>query len=142
MTTSIMLDLEGLEYVTIMHDSWTSMANRCYETVAVHYINQWWQLQGKVLSTLVVEGSHTSEAIQKALLEVKTKWRLPEFFAVTDSAANEVKAFSLLKWPRAPCFGHNLNLSVRAGLAIPEVARVVATGYWYAQDQAGGTLPT
>ena len=45
---------------------------------------------------------------------------------MTDSAANEVKAFSLLEWPRLPRFGHNLNLAVKAGTAIAEVNKIVA----------------
>ena len=103
MTAAIILDIEGLEYVILMHDSWKSMANRCYETVTVHYINRQWQLQWKVLFTQLVEVSHTSEAIQKALLQVKANWRLQDVFAVTDNAANEVKPFSLLQLLRAHC---------------------------------------
>ena len=45
---------------------------------------------------------------------------------MTDSAANEVKAFSLLEWPRLLCFGHKLNLAVKAGTSIAEVNKIVA----------------
>ena len=126
LSKEIFKEISETEDVALTHDSWTSLANNNYETATVHYITKSWVMKGKVLSTLLVETSHTSEAIKKALLKVKDTWKLPHIHAVTDSAANEVKAFSLLEWPRLACFGHNLNLAVKAGTAIPEVNKIVA----------------
>ena len=43
-----------------------------------------------------------------------------------DNTSNIVKAVDqLLKWPHLPCFGHTLNLAVKAGLAIPRVHQAV-----------------
>ena len=42
----------------------TSLADNNYETATVHYISKSWIMKGKVLSTLLVETSHTSEAIK------------------------------------------------------------------------------
>ena len=112
----------------------------------VHNITDKWRLRSKVLSTLKLEGSHNSEAIKESLLKMKKIWRLPNIHAVTDSAANEVKAFQdLLKWPRNPCFGHNLHLSVMAGLKMPEVHRILVkykaiSNFFHRSPQATGTL--
>ena len=44
-----------------------------------------------------------------------------------DNASNIVKAVDqLLKWPHLPCFGHTLNLAVKAGLAIPRIHQAVS----------------
>ena len=117
--------------LAITHDSWTSLGNESYDTVTAHYIingAESWQLQSKVLSTLKVEGSHTSEKIVESLSMVRLTWNLPEPIAVTDSAAIEVKALSTLGWTRLACTGHNINLAVKAGLAVAEVAKIVAKG--------------
>ena len=127
LTSEIKEDLKQVEFCTITHDGWTSLANQSYETATVHYVSKDWELKSKVLTTEKVEESHTSEAIRGAMEVVKTKWQLPNPTAVTDSAANEVKAFeTLLQWPRLPCFGHNLNLCVRAGLKGNMINRLVA----------------
>ena len=119
-------EISETEDVALTHDSWTSLANNNYETATVHYISKSWVMKGKVLSALLVETSHTSEAIKTALLRVEDTWKLSGIYAVTDSTAHEVRAFSLLECPHLPCFGHNLNLAVKAGTAIPEVNKIVA----------------
>ena len=44
-----------------------------------------------------------------------------------DNASDIVKVVDqVLKWPHLPCFGHMLNLAVKAGLAIPRVYQVVS----------------
>ena len=46
-----------------------------------------------------------------------------------DYAYKDVKAVEqVLEWPYLPCFGHTLNLAVKAGLAIPKVQKVVSEG--------------
>ena len=128
---NLQVEIQQVIHLAITHDGWTSLANESYETCTVHFILRTpaeWTLRCKVLSTRKVEGSHTSYLIAKLLMEVKREWQLPELVAVSDNAANEVKAFFLLGWPRLPCFGHNINLAVKSGLAISEVARLVAKG--------------
>ena len=92
-----------------------------------------------------VEGSHTSENIKQSLLTTKAELGLLNILATTDNAANEIKVFDLLQWPRVPCFGHILNLAVKAGLAIPEISRLVANGrnivsFFYRSPSATGFL--
>lgn len=122
-------DIAKCENVAITHDSWTSINTESYDTVTAHYITDEWEMKSKVLDTKKVEGSHTSENIAGILNEVKSEWQIPGApLAVSDNAANEVKAFKLLKWPRIPCFGHNLNLIVKNGLAVKDIARLVGKG--------------
>ena len=112
--------------VAITHDSWTSLNTESYDTVTCSYINNDWVLKCRVLDTLKIEGSHTGQNISKVLLNVKQRWGLGQIIAVTDNAANEGKAFSLLSWERHSCMGHNLNLVVNSGLK--EGSRMVAKG--------------
>ena len=126
-------ELQVLEFVGITHDSWTSIATDSYETVTVHYVIEEpvtgrWVLKSRVLDTLRIEGSHTAEAISEFLNTVKKNWGLREIIATTDNAAVEVKSFSLLGWPRVGCFGHLLNLVVRAMLQERRPRDIVAKG--------------
>ena len=49
-------------------------------------------------------------------LRVSKDWGFPTPIAVSDSVANETKAFKLLEWERVSCFGHNINLAVQSAL--------------------------
>ena len=74
-------------------------------------------------------GSHIGENIANALSEVKANWSLPNIIAVTDNAANEKKAFEILKWIRFGCYGHRINLVVKNALSSSkEVTHVIAKG--------------
>lgn len=128
--------------VAITHDGWTSLNTECYETVTCSFIIDW-ELKCYVLETVKVEGSHTSDNIAGALTKTKKKWQFGNVCAVTDNASNEVKAFSLLSWPRLPCMGHNINLVVNAGLK--EVSKLLAKGssvvsYFHRSPLAMGLL--
>lgn len=75
-----------------------------------------------------MEGSHTSENIAKEIEKVKTDWNLPNCVAVSDNAANEKKAFDILKWVRFGCYGHRINLIVRHSLSESAVSRLIGKG--------------
>ncbi|XP_069107962.1 E3 SUMO-protein ligase ZBED1-like [Argopecten irradians] len=122
------MEIRNCEGVAITHDSWTSLATESFNTTTVHFIDNNWELQSAVLGTIKVEGSHTAENIAASLTEVKTKWALPVCIATTDNAANEQKAFRILKWQRFGCYGHRLNLIVKNALQVNEVGRLVGKG--------------
>ena len=128
MVAVVMEELSEIEHVAITHDSWTSLNNESYDTVTAHFIDKSWGLRTRVLQTSKVEGSHTAETIQETLEATKAKWSLPDTIAVSDNASNEVKAFKLLGWPRLQCMGHNINLCVKAGLQIPQIAKLTSKG--------------
>ena len=118
--------LPTLPSCAITHDGWTSIAMQSYCSLTLHFITNDWELKNICLQVKELPGSHTAENIKESLLEAKKTWKFPEPIAVTDNAANEVKTFSLLKWERISCFGHNLNLAVRAALNVPDMEAILA----------------
>ena len=62
--------VQGLN-VAITHDSWTSRATESFDTVTVHFVDGDWHLQGYVLQTEKVEGSHTAENIAGKVIKIK-----------------------------------------------------------------------
>ncbi|KAK3108196.1 hypothetical protein FSP39_002934 [Pinctada imbricata] len=131
-TEKIMNELKKCGNAAITHDGWTSIAQESYQTITCHYINEEWELKSVVLETKKITGSHTGEAIAESIKETVTKWSLDSLpsppIAVTDNAANEMKAFEILKWERFGCYGHRLNLAVKKGLEIKELSKILAKG--------------
>ena len=125
---NLQADLKSISSVAITHDAWTSINTQSFDTVTVHYISKTWELKAAVLRTEHFPGSHTGENIAKALQDTKEAWKLPNIIAVTDNAANERKAFTVLDWPRIGCYGHMINLVVKGGLAVADVAKLIARG--------------
>ena len=79
----------------------------------------------------MAKGSHTGESIAEFLEYMLVReWGLDNhrFTGTTDNAANEKKAFELLKWPSLSCQGHNINLSVKSGLGVSEINKLVGKG--------------
>jgi hypothetical protein len=133
------------QQVALTHDGWTSLNTQSYDTVTCSFITERWELKCWVLSTLQVEGSHTGENIAESLKQVRKIWKLKQVVTVTDNAANEVKAFDILQWPRLSCLGHNINLAVKAGLKVSEVSKLIAKGsglvsYFHRSPLATGVL--
>lgn len=126
-TLKIRADMKD-QHLAITHDGWTSLNTESYSTVTGHFITDEWVLKSVVLETAKVEGSHTGENIMNNLLQVQAAWNFKNPISVTDNAANERKAFDLLKWTRVGCFGHRINLVVRNAMAIPEVSKIVGKG--------------
>ena len=44
---------------------------------------------------------------------------------MTDNESAEIKAFNLLDCLRLSCFGHNLNLAVKAALKVEEIQNIL-----------------
>ncbi|XP_069114751.1 E3 SUMO-protein ligase ZBED1-like [Argopecten irradians] len=61
-------------------------------------------------------------------MATKNKWNIPTPTATTDNAANEIKAFDILKWQRFGCYGHRINLAVKTALGIPEISKLLGKG--------------
>ena len=108
--------------MAITHDSWTSLNTDSFNTVTTHFITETWELLSVVLQTTKMVGSHTAENIASDLQKAQAMWKLPTPTAVTGNAANEHKAFKLLKWVHFGCYGHQINLTVKYGLDVPKVA--------------------
>ena len=128
MVFSLKKDLEAVNCVGLTHDLWSSCNTESFGTFTVLYIKKDFTLNCKVLQTRKLSGQHTSEAIAESLQSWKDEWDLKSIIGTSDNAANEVKAFDLLGWPRIGCMGHNINLAVRQALKVPRVNHLISKG--------------
>ena len=116
------------EGVATTTDGWTSIANDGYLSLTGHGITDEWELIAFCIDILVLTERHTGEYLAEELSNLFDKWGMDKSIIpaiVTDSAANVRKAGRILDIPNPPCFGHNLQLGVKAGLEQPLVAAVV-----------------
>lgn len=118
------------EYYALTTDCWTSRANEAYAGVTFHTITNEWQFQCFVLENEELSVQHTAENLAEALESVLRKWKLvsTKLAGVTvDNAANIKKAIvDVLQWNCVGCFGHTVNLCVKAGLKQQQVHTAVA----------------
>ena len=124
-------ELSDSQNIAFTHDIWSSLNTQSYGTITAHFVSKQWALSSKVLETKLFPGSHTAEAISKSLNDTLVQeWglKLENLIGVTDNAANEKRAFDILKCSRLSCMGHNINLSVKAGLGVSEIDRLVGKG--------------
>ncbi len=116
------------EGVATTTDGWTSIANDGYLSLTGHGINDQWELIAFCIDIIVLTERHTGEHLAEALSKLFDEWGMDKSIIpaiVTDSAPNIRKAARILDIPNPPCFGHNLQLGVRAGLEHELVAVVV-----------------
>lgn len=104
-----------VQKICLTSDLWTSRANESYIAVTGHYINDSFELKSILISCQNFEGSHTSENISAALLEMANEWNLTGKinFVVTDNAANIQRSLTDLRWKHYGCYAHTLNLIVQ-----------------------------
>ena len=114
----------------ITTDCWTSRANEAYIGVTFHTITVEWQLQHFVLENEELSEQHTAENIAEALESVLQRWNFDSSKlsgTTVDNAANVQKAVAdILCWKCLGCFGHTINLCVKAGLKQNQVHTAVA----------------
>ena len=111
--------LERASSVAITTDMWTSRAADQYIGVTVHFIDDDWSMGSFTLENSELPPPHDNEHISEVLKNIFTEWKLEEKISavVTDNATNITKAVREgLTLPNIPCFGHTLNLVVKAGL--------------------------
>jgi hypothetical protein len=61
------------------------------------------------------EVAHTGENISEAILSELKAWELSEIVVgvASDSAASQVKANRIMKFPFLPCVAHTIQLAIR-----------------------------
>ena len=118
------------ECYAITTDCWTSRAIEAYIGVTFHTITDEWQLQHFVLENEELPEQHTAENIAKAVKSILERWELDPFklsCATVDNTANIQKAMTdILSWKCLGCFGHTINLCVKAGMKQQPVEVAVA----------------
>ena len=84
-----------------------------------------WRLEYFVLESKELPGNHTAEHFAEAIKGSMSDWNIEELnisIMTINNASNIVKADEQVsEWPYLLCFGHTLNLAVKADLAIPRV---------------------
>ena len=117
-------------YYAITTDCWTSRANEAYVGVTFHTVTNDWQLHHCVLTNEELPEQHTAVNLAQTLENVLQEWKLDSTKvsgATVDHAANIQKAVTdILHWTSLGCFGHAINLCVRAGLNHPQVRTAIA----------------
>nr|XP_043069341.1 E3 SUMO-protein ligase ZBED1-like [Drosophila bipectinata] len=123
-------ELEGVQYVAITTDGWTSRANEAYITVTCHYVNKQFQLITAVLSTasLLTPTNHSAMNIADTIRQVLNEWKLLHKVVtiVTDNDATMKKACEHLQIKHFPCFAQTINLLVKEILKL-EIIRPILT---------------
>ena len=111
-------------------DCWTSYATQSFIGITIYFVTDNFQLKSFALANKELPVSHNAENLAAALEKVLGEWGLLHnnvACVTTDNAANIDNAVcDVLSWPHLGCFGHTLNLAVKAGLKIGQVKDAVA----------------
>lgn len=106
-------------HCSITFDSYCDKTrHRAYNTYTLHYIDEAWSLQNRVLKTSLMEESHTAKNISSDFNRVLKEYEMGEkkIVCVTDSAANMVAACRLTGNHRIPCIAHKCNSLIQVDL--------------------------
>ncbi|CAA0822356.1 Unknown protein [Striga hermonthica] len=74
-------------------DMWTSNQNKSYMCVTVHWIDENWCIQKRIVNFVHVEGRHTGAKLSETFTELMVKWNIDKkLFVLTldNASANEV----------------------------------------------------
>ncbi|KAJ4782868.1 hypothetical protein LUZ62_067125 [Rhynchospora pubera] len=120
-------------------DLWTSRQNKSYMCITVHFIDDNWTVQKRILRFMCLEGRHTGLNLSEAVLKNLFDWNIDgKMFSLTldnDSAngscvtemirrLNENKALCCGgKFFHVRCAAHIINLVVQAG--ITEIKNII-----------------
>ena len=103
-----------LRHVAFTTDIWTSRATESYVTFTVHWINDEWELENKVLFTKEFPERHTADNIADYLHQACAEWNIPDDHVtaiVHNNASNMTSAVRKLQWESLLCVVCNFPLT-------------------------------
>ena len=121
--------LAEVEKCTITTDLWTAQyQQRAYISLTVHFIDSEFKLQSRCLQTLEVPQDHSAGSLKEVLASMFQAWNISDKVcgAITDNGGNIVNAVGLLGIEHFPCMAHTLQLSIKRGLNVVRVQRVLS----------------
>jgi hypothetical protein len=80
-------------------DMWTSCQNKSYMVVTLHWVDDDWKIQKRIVGFFYVEGNHTGQKLSKTFTELMVKWYVEKkLFALTldNASANEVAVHDII----------------------------------------------
>ena len=111
--------VETSAFFSLTTDLWTAHNMSQFLVVTFHSISPSWELKSYTLENMECPPPHDADCIGSTLEKVLKDWNLSagNLSAIaTDNGANMTKAIRDIGWTHMPCFGHCLNMIVRAGL--------------------------
>ena len=122
--------VSSTKHFALTTDCWTSQAGQAFIGVTIYFITENFQLKPFALTNEELPVSHNAANLATVLQDVLDEWGLSHenlSCVTTDNAANIENAIcDVLVWPHLGCFGHTLNLAVKAGLKIGQVKDALA----------------
>jgi hypothetical protein len=121
-------------------DMWTSCQNKSYMCVTIHWVDEEWRMQKRIIGFFHVEGRHTGQKLSQTFSEVMVKWCVEKkLFSLTldNASSNEVAVKDIIVdlkdtngnmvcddiFFHVRCACHILNLVARDGLCV--IARTI-----------------
>jgi len=128
---SVCQEMDGVSYLCMTTDMWTSRSGDGYVSMTIHFIDSQLVMHHRNLVTRNFPGRHTAVNIAEILKGCATEWNInidKDVVAVTTDNAQNVRnaIIDCLLLPAIPCAGHSLNLAVQDGLDVQEVHTAIA----------------
>ena len=128
--TTVVPSICSVEYCALTTECWTSHSNDSYIGLTVHVFTADWKFAHFVAENKELPVSHTAEHLAEVITETIHDWEITETkisCTTVDNGANVHKSLAdVLQWPYLHCFGHTLNLAVKAGLPVSRISNIQA----------------